>query len=67
MHFNISLSLDAVVILEQLDKVYGGFFDAVFIIPPAATWSHVRHVENEGQSPMRSWKHTRGFRKPIET
>ena len=49
VHFNFTLSVDALVILELLDKI-NGFFDAVFIIPPAAAFSRVRHVVNEGSA-----------------
>ena len=41
-------------IFYVLDLIATGFFDAVVVIPPAATWSRARHKPNDGQNPLRA-------------
>ena len=40
--------------LLDLDRVRAGFFNAVHLAPPAATWSRLRNASTEGQLPLRS-------------
>ena len=42
------------VALDLLDRIRLGFFNAVFIVPPAASWSRARHAEESRQSPLRT-------------
>ena len=41
-------------ILHLLNKVRDGFFEAVYLIPPAASWSRLRSSTTTGQPPLRS-------------
>ena len=41
-------------IFYVLDLIATGFFDAVVVIPPVATWSRARHKHNDGQNPLRA-------------
>ena len=53
--FNTVLSVhDVLVALDLLDRIRIGFFHAVFIVRPAASWSRARHSEEPGQSPLRT-------------
>ena len=45
---------DVLVVLFLLDGIRLGFFHAVFIVPPAASWSRARHAEGQCQSPLRT-------------
>ena len=45
---------DLLDIIILLDQVRHGFFTAVFISPPAATWSRLRNSQVPGQVPLRS-------------
>ena len=42
------------LVLDLLDRVRSGFFEAVHLAPPACTWSRPRNVATEGQAPLRS-------------
>ena len=37
-----------------LDRLRSGYFSAVHLVPPAATWSRVRHSSVPGQTPLRT-------------
>ena len=45
---------DLVSLLDLLDRVKSGFFQLSCVLPPASTWSRVRHSELPGQLPLRS-------------
>ena len=45
---------DFLSVLELLDYIRQGIFDAVHIVPAAATWSRSRHSGIPGQRPLRS-------------
>ena len=38
---------------DILGRVRAGLFHAAFVLPPAATWSRVRHCSDSGQPPLR--------------
>ena len=42
------------LVLDLLDRVRSGFFEAVYLAPPASTWSRLRNAATEGQTPLRS-------------
>ena len=41
-------------LLELLNEVRDGFFEAVYLTPPAATWSRLRSSITQGQLPLPS-------------
>ena len=53
-HLTFSDDRDLLGIMILLDQVRHGFFTAVFISPPAATWSRLRNSQVLGQVPLRS-------------
>ena len=53
-HLIFSDDRDLLDIMILLDQVRHGFFTAVFISPPAATWSRLRNSQVPGQVPLRS-------------
>ena len=60
LHYNCSHTHEPLVLLDALDRIRDGFFDAVILIPPASSWSRVRHSSN-GQVPLRSRSHPLGL------
>ena len=54
VHFNFSASTEPLVVLDVMDRIRGNFFEAVLLIPPAATWSRARHSLDKEQPPLRS-------------
>ena len=60
LHYNCSHTHEPLVLLDALDRIRDGYFDAVILIPPASSWSRVRHSSN-GQVPLRSRSHPLGL------
>ena len=54
VHFNSTLSYEALVVLGILDWIKEGFVDAVFLFSPAASWSRARHIEGSTPLPLRN-------------
>ena len=52
--FPLQHEADFLVMLDLLDRVRAGFFEAVYLAPPAATWSRLRSSSTEGQPSLRS-------------
>ena len=52
--FCLQCEADVLDILHLLNKVRDGFFEAVNLIPPAASWSRLRSSTTPGQLPLRS-------------
>ena len=43
VYFDLRHSTDFFVVFSLLDRLRSGYFSAVHLVPPAATWSRVRH------------------------
>ena len=56
LHYNCSRADEPLVLLDALDRIRDGYFDAVILIPPASSWSSVRHSSNS-QAPLPSRSH----------
>ena len=52
--FRLQRDADFLDILVLLNLLRDGFFEAVYLIPPAASWSRLRSRTTEGQLPLRS-------------
>ena len=44
LYYDPDVQHDIIVVFDLLDRVKAGFFQAVFIAPPASTWSRSRHL-----------------------
>ena len=44
LYYDPHVQHDIIVVFDLLDRVKAGFFQAVFIAPPASTWSCSRHL-----------------------
>ena len=53
LYYDPDVQHDIIVVFDLLDRVKAGFFQAVFIAPPASTWSRSRHL-GPTQTPLRS-------------
>ena len=60
LHYNCSRAHEPLVLLDALDRIRDGYFDAVILIRPASSGSRVRHSSN-GQAPLRSRSHPLGL------
>ena len=58
VHPSLSPSSDLLVVLDLCGRIFG-FFMTIVLVPPAFTWSRVRH-HGSGQPPTRSRAHTAG-------
>ena len=45
---------DLLLFFTLLDRTRSGFFGAILLVPPASTWSRLRHCEIPGQVPLRT-------------
>ena len=61
VHFSCASSYEALVVLDMLDRIRDGFFEAVFLLPLAASWSRARHNEDETRRPGRNRTHPAGL------
>ena len=52
--FSQQSDADVLDILVLLNLLRGGFFEAVYLMPPAASWSRLRSSTIPGQLPLRS-------------
>ena len=52
--FRLQRDADFLDILVLLNLLRDGFFEAVYLIPPAASWSRLRSRTTQGQLPLRS-------------
>ena len=57
LYFSLTASVETLVVLQVLDMVRNGYYDALHNVPLAATWSRTRHMDNRGQQPVRSRRH----------
>ena len=60
VYYDLSRKLDFFEVLLLLEHVRTGFFEAVHLVPPAHTWSRVRHSSSD-QPPLRSRDHPLGL------
>ena len=60
VYYDLSRKLDFFEVLLLLEHVRTGFFEAVHLVPPAHTWSRVRHSSPD-QPPLRSRDHPLGL------
>ena len=52
--FDLVHITEFLVVLGLLDRIRGGVYRLVFLTPSVATWSRVRHSEEQGQMPLPS-------------
>ena len=52
--FPLAYTNDLLLFLTLLDHIRSGFFGAVLLVPPAATWSRLRHCDIPGKVPLRT-------------
>ena len=52
--FRLQRAADFLDILVLLNLLRDGFFEAVYLVPPAASWSRLRSSTTSGQLPLRS-------------
>ena len=52
--FDLEHATDVFVVFSLLDRLRSGDFSAVHLVPPAVTWSRVRHSSVPGQPPLRT-------------
>ena len=60
-YFDLSRKRDFFEILILLGDVKAGFFTAVHLVPPASTWSRIRHSSTSGQPPLRTRERQTGL------
>ena len=60
VYYDLSRKLNFFEVLLLLEHVRAGFFEAVHLVPPAHTWSRVRHSSPD-QPPLRSRDHPLGL------
>ena len=53
-HFSFASPPNVLSALALLDSVRKGCFHAVIMMPPAASWSRLRHLADESQRPLRT-------------
>ena len=54
VYFDLRHATNFFVVFSLLDRLRSGYFSAAHLVPPAATWSRVRHSSVPGQPPLRT-------------
>ena len=54
VYYSLVHVADFLLLLNLLDRVKSGLFEAVYLAPPATTWSRLLNASTKGQPPLRS-------------